>query len=63
MFDVTGHRLRPLALWGGAVFIVSTIQYGIAQIVAASAWTPAYSWSNNFISDLGNTACGQFAVH
>jgi hypothetical membrane protein len=63
MFDVTGHRMRLLALWGGAVFVVSTIQYGIAQVVAASAWDPAYSWTDNFISDLGNTSCGAFAVH
>src|SRR5262249_991552 len=29
----------------------------------AAAWAhPAYSWSANYISDLGNTKCGLFAV-
>ena len=30
MFHPTGHRVRLLALWGGAVFILSTIQYGMS---------------------------------
>lgn len=34
----------------------------IAQVIVASAWNPPYDWLNNYISDLGNTACGQFAV-
>jgi Protein of unknown function (DUF998) len=42
--------------------VLATTQYAIAQLVAASAWNPPYSWSNNYISDLGNTTCAMFAV-
>jgi hypothetical membrane protein len=38
------------------------MQYAVAQIVAAAAWTRPYSLKNNYISDLGNTACGMFHV-
>jgi hypothetical membrane protein len=54
---------RSWARWGGVAFVVATVQYFVAQVVAASAWKPAYNWSTNVISDLGNTACGPFAVH
>jgi hypothetical membrane protein len=37
-----------------------SIQYFVAQVVAASEWKPPYSWRLNAISDLGATACGQF---
>jgi hypothetical membrane protein len=48
---------------GGAFWIVATLQYAIAQIVVAAAWHhPPYNWLNNYISDLGNTACGWFTV-
>lgn len=43
------------ALW------VSNIQYFLTQAVVAWAWKHPYSITNNYISDLGNTACGQFA--
>lgn len=37
---------------------ISCLQYFVVQlIVAAAAWAMPYSWSNNYISDLGNTAC------
>ncbi|MDY7558926.1 DUF998 domain-containing protein [Cryobacterium sp. 10C3] len=32
-------------------------------MITASAWTTPFNWSTNVISDLGNTACGEFAVH
>jgi hypothetical membrane protein len=63
MFNLSNPRLRAMAIWGGALFVLNTLQYAIAQIVVAAAWNPPYNWSANFISDLGNTACGQFAVH
>jgi hypothetical membrane protein len=47
---------------GGAAWIVATLQVQLAQISAAAAWNPPYNWMTNYISDLGNTACGQFAV-
>lgn len=46
-------------LVGPIVWILS-VQYFVAQIIAASVWSPAYSWTNNLISDLGNTLCGPY---
>ncbi len=58
------HPITPImAILGGAAFIAATVQYAVAQAVVAAAWNPAYNWGTNVISDLGNTACGQFAVH
>lgn len=45
----------------GPIIWVLSVQYFAAQIIVASAWPKAYDWAGNFISDLGNTACGQFA--
>ncbi len=45
----------------GPIFWITSIQYYIIQIVVARAWNPAYSWSINTISDLGNTACGLYS--
>lgn len=53
-------RIRILA--GGACWAAGVVQYAMAQIVAAAAWTMPYSLKNNYISDLGNTACGMFHV-
>lgn len=49
---------RP-ARWGGALLIVGTLQYVVAQLVAAAAWSTPYSWNRNYISDLGVTSCGE----
>lgn len=55
-------RRWPLVL-GAVAWIVSTAQYLAAQVIAAAAWHhPTYSWSRNYISDLGNTACGTFSI-
>jgi len=48
---------------GGACWVVATLQYAAVQVVVAAAWHhPPYSWLSNYISDLGNTACGPFKV-
>ena len=47
---------------GAALYVGATLQYAVAQIVVAASWNPPYDWFNNYISDLGNTACGMFAV-
>jgi len=47
---------------GAALYVIATLQYAIAQLVAASAWDPPYDWANNYISDLGNTRCGMFSM-
>ncbi len=53
-------RIRILA--GGACWAAGVVQYAVAQIVTAAAWTRPYSLKDNYISDLGNTACGMFHV-
>jgi len=45
----------------GPIIWVLSAQYFAAQIVVAAGWARGYNWAGNFISDLGNTACGQFA--
>jgi hypothetical membrane protein len=62
-----GAVVRPAptvaVILGGAAWTAATLQYALAQIVVAAAWHhPPYSWLGNYISDLGNTACGRFAV-
>ena len=54
---------RVAVILGGASWIVATLQYAVLQIVVAAAWHhPPYNWLGNYISDLGNTACGPFKV-
>jgi hypothetical membrane protein len=60
-----GDRSAPrvAVILGGAAWILATLQYAVAQVVVAAAWHhPPYSWLGNYISDLGNTACGPFKV-
>lgn len=59
--DVRGLS-RAAVVTGGACWAVGVVQYAVAQIVAGAAWTRPYSLKNNYISDLGNTACGMFHV-
>jgi hypothetical membrane protein len=47
---------------GGALYVAATLQYLVAQVVSAKAWNPPYDWLNNYISDLGNTSCGEFTL-
>ncbi len=44
---------------GPAIFMLSAL-YFLAQIAVGWVWHPPYSLVNNTISDLGNTACGQY---
>ena len=46
----------------GAIVWILAIQFFIAQIIVQSAWTTPFSLTTNFISDLGNTACGSYPV-
>lgn len=54
----TSTNIRPRI--AAALLWISSIQYFIAQVVVASAWPRPYSIMNNFISSLGNTACGTY---
>jgi hypothetical membrane protein len=44
----------------GPIFWILSIQYFIVQAAAALYWRTPYSLTQNPISDLGNTACGQY---
>jgi hypothetical membrane protein len=44
----------------GPILYVTSVQYFVVQILAAARFVPAYSWSGNTISDLGNTRCRAF---
>lgn len=48
---------------GGFLWILAMVQYIVAQFVVAAQWRPPYSWWDNYISDLGNTGCGQFMAN
>jgi hypothetical membrane protein len=48
------HPLVGPALW------ILSLQYFIAQVIVASAWSIPYSWTRNTISNLGNTMCGEY---
>lgn len=43
----------------GSIMWTLSIQYFAIQVIVAQSWTTRYSLSKNYISDLGNTACGQ----
>lgn len=45
----------------GPIFWLLSVQYFVTQVVVAAAWTAPFSLARNAISDLGNTACGQYA--
>ncbi|MFJ5265561.1 DUF998 domain-containing protein [Streptomyces sp. NPDC088387] len=60
--NAVGRRNRAW-IWGGFAFIATTLQYFVAQVVTSAAWKdPSYNWNRNYISDLGNTACGDFSL-
>lgn len=45
-----------------AAWVVGFVLFFVAQLVAGSAWkSPAYSWSWNNVSDLGNVRCQMWA--
>src|SRR6266508_1958968 len=49
-------------IWLGAIVWMLAIQFFIAQLIVQSAWTTPFSLTTNYISDLGNTACGPYPV-
>lgn len=50
------QKQKTTLLIGGFAWILC-LQYFVAQILVANAWTTPFSLRNNYISDLGNTAC------
>jgi len=49
--------------WLGPLLWISSIQQFIAMLVVAATWPTHYSFFNNTISDLGNTACSSYGGH
>jgi hypothetical membrane protein len=46
----------------GPIFWMVSLQYFVAQFIVGAAWSIKFSLSQNTISDLGNTACGQYGT-
>jgi hypothetical membrane protein len=44
----------------GPTVYVTSVSYFVAQLAVAWVWRPPYSLVHNTISDLGNTACGEY---
>ncbi len=44
----------------GPLFWILSLQYLVVQVIVAAAWTTPFSYKDNYISDLGNTACGLY---
>jgi hypothetical protein len=60
--DGVRQRQSTSLVIGGLAWVLGTLQYIVCQIAVAAAWPTPYSLHNDFISDLGNTVCGPFAV-
>ena len=56
-------KLQSRVLVGGVLLVLAQLQYFIMQLIVAAGWSaPPYSWTQNYISDLGNTECGPFTI-
>lgn len=45
----------------GPLCWIASLQFFVVQYIVAIGWPVAYSWTNNAISDLGNTVCGEYS--
>lgn len=54
------NAARPARTTVAAVLWLFSVQFFIAQAIVQSAWTTPFSLTQNFISDLGNTACAPY---
>ena len=45
----------------GSVLWILCLQYFIVQVIVANAYVGEFSWTQNTISDLGNTACSVYS--
>ena len=60
---VTDHRMHrhtDPAVRTGAIAWALAVQFFITQVVVATAWQRPFSLITDYISDLGNTACGGY---
>lgn len=49
---------RTRTTLGAALLLLAGVQYLVAETISAAAFTPAYDYANNYISDLGVPGCG-----
>lgn len=60
--EVAPPKLGPLVRrsvhHGAAIWFVADLQFLVAMVLTEYAWTYPYSLTQNYVSDLGNTACG-----
>jgi hypothetical membrane protein len=52
------NRDVALRRGAGAAWLASALVYAVTELAAASRFRPTYSFSHNFISDLGVSDCG-----
>ena len=50
--------VRAVVVAGGACWSVGVVQYAVAQLVAAAAWSRPYSLKINYFSDWGTPRAG-----
>jgi hypothetical membrane protein len=58
----TSNNAAARTIRRGAIVWMLAIQFFIVQIIVQVAWTTPFSLTANYISDLGNTACGPYPV-
>ncbi|MFC4376316.1 DUF998 domain-containing protein [Nocardia halotolerans] len=51
------HSGRRSRITVAVLWLVSTVQFFVAQLVVGAAWDTRYSWADNNISDLAETTC------
>ena len=56
------HPARTTRTTAAAILWLSSVQFFLAQAIVQSAWTTPFSLTQNFISDLGNTACAPYPL-
>lgn len=56
------RKLATRYPWLGPLIYMLSLQYFVVQFIVAAAWPTYFSLASNVISDLGNTACGEYAM-
>ncbi|NDL60544.1 DUF998 domain-containing protein [Phytoactinopolyspora mesophila] len=51
------HSGRKSRIAVAVLWLVGTVQFFVAQLVVEASWDTRYSWADNNISDLAETAC------
>jgi hypothetical membrane protein len=54
----TATRVELRTRAGAILLVLGTVQFFVAHAVAQSAWPTPYSWTDDYISDLGAVTCG-----